>query len=98
MELLRKRRRATQSVRGHVVVVRLLQPKGARGLQPTRGVRERAEHAGPDDRGPKLSRLKTVASGSEVGSANCSTRHRKPTPNEDSASRRKRDDGDPHRL
>jgi hypothetical protein len=74
-------------------MVRLLQPKGARGLQPTQGARERAEHAGPDDRGPKLSRLKTVASGSGVGSANCPTRHRKPATNEDAASRRKRDDG-----
>jgi len=51
------------------------------------------KHAVPDDRGPKLSRLKTVASGSGVESANFSTRHRKPATNEDAASRRKRDDG-----
>jgi len=54
---------------------------------------ERASHAVPDERGLKLSRLKAVASGSGVDSANCSIRHRKPTPNEDAASRRKRDDG-----
>jgi hypothetical protein len=39
-----------------------------------------------------------VASGSGVGSANCSTRHRKPTPNKDAASRRKRDLRGSHRL
>jgi hypothetical protein len=72
-------------------MVRLPQLKGAGGLQPLRGAREREEQAGPDDRGLKLSRLKTVTSGSEVGSANCPTRHRKPTPNEDAASRRKRE-------
>jgi hypothetical protein len=93
MELLRKRRRATEGVRGHVVTVRLSQPKGAEGLQPTRGAKKRAAHAAPDERGLKLPRLKAVASGSGVDSANCSTRHRKPTPNEDAASRRKRDDG-----
>jgi hypothetical protein len=34
MELLRKRRRATEGVRGHVVLVWLSQPKGAEGLWP----------------------------------------------------------------
>jgi len=33
MELLRKRRRATEGVRGHVVSVWLSQPKGAEGLK-----------------------------------------------------------------
>jgi hypothetical protein len=93
MELLRKRRRATEDVRSHVVTVRLSQPKGAEGQRPMRGARERAAHAAPDARGRKLPRLNAVASGSGVDSANCSTRHRKPTPNEDAASRRKRDDG-----
>jgi len=93
MELLRKRRRATESVRGHVVLVRLSQLKGAGGPQPTRGAKKSAAHAAPDDRGLKLPRLKTVASGSGVDSANCSTRHRKPTPNEDAVPRRKRDTG-----
>jgi hypothetical protein len=72
-------------------MARLPQLKSAGGLQPLRGARERGPHAGPDERGRKLPRLKSVASGSEVGSANCTTRHRKPTPNEDAASRRKRD-------
>jgi len=35
LELLRKQRRATEDVRGHAVTVRLSQPKGAEGLQPT---------------------------------------------------------------
>jgi len=75
-------------------MVRLSQPMGAEGQQPMREARESAfQHAAPDDRGPKLSRLKTVASGSGIGSANCPTRHRKPATNEDAASRRKRDDG-----
>jgi len=98
-ELLRKRRRATEDVRGHAVLVWLPQPKGAGGLQLAAVLAKcRAPHAGPDGRGLKLSRLKTVASGSGIGSANCSTRHRKPMTNEDAASRRKRDDGGPHRL
>jgi hypothetical protein len=40
LELLRKRRRATEGVRGHVVAVRLPQPKGAGGLQPPRGAQK----------------------------------------------------------
>ena len=34
MELLRKRRPATEGVRGHVVLVRLSQPRGAEGQRP----------------------------------------------------------------
>lgn len=34
MELLRERCRATEDVRGHVVLVRLSQPRGAEGQRP----------------------------------------------------------------
>jgi len=46
MELLRKRRRVTEGVRGHVVMVRLSQLKGAEGPQPTRGAKK-APHVLP---------------------------------------------------